>query len=387
VEISFIANLLTVLLAAGIGRGLSRWLKQPIVLGEIVLGMLLGNFGLIVITETLSNLADLGVLFLLFSAGFAINLEEFKRVCRCSLVATLTDVVISFTLGYLTARLFGFPELTSMFVGAALTATSVGIQTSLLREFNVLRTRIGTFILGVAIGDDVAGILIITILGSVVSLGGVTLEGIALIIIFAAAFFLFSLTVGVRIMKKLSRGRVMMRESLLLLSLIIILAFGITAKEMGLEVIIGAFVAGLVLGQSYFARGIIEEISIFGDAFFVPIFFIIMGAGFDLAHLSVGYFTVALIVVAILSKIIGCGIGARFAGFNFRQSLAVGTAMIPRAEVCLIIASVGLRYGIISQEIASSILAMIIVIAIITPPLLGIMLRWMNSGPRTTQLI
>ncbi|MBU4266032.1 MAG: cation:proton antiporter [Candidatus Altiarchaeales archaeon] len=386
-EISFIANLLTVLLAAGIGRGLSRWLKQPIVLGEIVLGMLLGNFGLIVITETLSNLADLGVLFLLFSAGFAINLEEFKRVCRCSLVATLTDVVISFTLGYLTARLFGFPELTSMFVGAALTATSVGIQTSLLREFNVLRTRIGTFILGVAIGDDVAGILIITILGSVVSLGGVTLEGIALIIIFAAAFFLFSLTVGVRIMKKLSRGRVMMRESLLLLSLIIILAFGITAKEMGLEVIIGAFVAGLVLGQSYFARGIIEEISIFGDAFFVPIFFIIMGAGFDLAHLSVGYFTVALIVVAILSKIIGCGIGARFAGFNFRQSLAVGTAMIPRAEVCLIIASVGLRYGIISQEIASSILAMIIVIAIITPPLLGIMLRWMNSGPRTTQLI
>ena len=369
-EISFIANLLTVLLAAGVGRVISRWLKQPIVLGEIILGMLLGNFGLIVITETLGNLADLGVLFLLFSAGFAINLEEFKRVCRCSLVATLTDVTISFTLGYLTARLFGFPELTSMFVGAALTATSVGIQTSLLREFNVLRTRIGTFILGVAIGDDVAGILILTILGSVASLGGATLEGIALIIIFAAAFFLLSLTAGVRIMRKLSRGWIMRKESLLLLSLIIILAFGITAKEMGLEVVIGAFVAGLILGQSYFARGIIEEISIFGDAFFVPIFFIIMGAGFDLAHLSVGYFTVALIVVAILGKIIGCGIGARFAGFNFRQSLAVGTAMIPRAEVCLIIASVGLRYGIINQEIASSILVMIIVIALITPPLL-----------------
>ena len=369
-EIVFIANLLTVLLAAGIGRAISRWLKQPIVLGEIVLGMLLGNLGLIVITETLSNLADLGVLFLLFSAGFAINLEEFKRVCRCSLVATFTDVVISFTLGYLTARLFGFPELTSMFVGAALTATSVGIQTSILREFNVLRTRIGTFILGVAIGDDVAGILILTILGSVASLGGATLEGIALIIIFAAAFFLLSLTAGVRIMRKLSRGWIMRKESLLLLSLIIILAFGITAKEMGLEVVIGAFVAGLILGQSYFARGIIEEISIFGDAFFVPIFFIIMGAGFSLAHLSVGYFTVTLIVVAVLGKIIGCGIGARFAGFNFRQSLAVGTAMIPRAEVCLIIASVGLRYGIINQEIASSILVMIIVIALITPPLL-----------------
>ncbi len=374
----FLTNLLIVLLAAGTGRVISRRLKQPVVLGELVLGMLFGNFGLVVVTETLNNLADLGVLFLLFSAGFTINLEEFKRVGRHSIIATFFDVLVSFVLGYLTAKFFGFPEQSSMFIGAALMATSVGIQVSILQEFNMLRTRIGAFILGIAIGDDVAGILVLTILGSIVSLGGVTLEKIAIVFVFAAAFFLLSLTWGMKLIRRLSRGWVMRRESLLLLSLIIILIFGITAKEIGLEIIIGAFVAGLILGQSYFARGIIEEISIFGDAFFVPIFFIVMGAGFDLAHLSVGYFTIALIVAAILGKVIGCGMGAKFVGFNLKESLAIGTAMIARAEVCLIITSMGLRYGVINQKIASSILAMIIVIALITPPLLRTTLRALN---------
>lgn len=370
-DIVLIESLLAVLIAAGIGRILSRRMRQPVILGELLMGMLLGNLALVTVTDSISNFANIGILFLLFSAGFTINLEEFKRLGKSSGIVASAGVIVPFALGYFTSLVFGFEHLTSLFVGTALAATSVGIQVAVLREVKMLRTRMGTLIIGSAVADDVISIVILAALGSLVTLGGNPMNEILLLVIGTVIFFTLSLTVGIRTIKTISRRIRVRRENLLLLALIIIFAFGLIAEEIGLEMIIGSFLAGLILGQSYFARDILEQISIFGEAFFIPIFFVTMGVGFDLhAMASLGAFAIVLVLMAIIGKLVGCSIGAKISGFNARDSLAIGIAMIPRAEMALIVSSVGLRYGIINQDIVSTIMIMVVVTTLVTPPML-----------------
>jgi len=381
VEIALIENLLAILIAAGIGRVLSRRIGQSVILGELVMGMILGNLALISLTDTISNFAGIGILFLLFSAGFTINLEEFKRLGKSSGIVALAGVIVPFILGYSTALFFGFEHLTSLFVGAILVATSVGIQSAVLRELRMLRSSIGTLIIGSAIADDVVSIVILATLGSLVTLSGDLMGGILLLVIGTVVFFALSLTVGIDVMKEVSRRLRIRRENLLLLALIIIFTFGLIAEGIGLEMIIGSFLAGLILGQSYFARDILEQISIFGEAFFIPIFFVTMGMGFDLnAMASIGMFAIVLVLMAIIGKVLGCGIGARASGFNTQESLAIGIAMVPRAEMALIISSLGSRYGVIGLDIVSTILMMIVVTTLITPPLLERSLKKVNGS-------
>jgi len=379
VDISLIENLLAILIAAGIGRILSRRMGQPVILGELLMGMVLGNLVIMLwgdnslesLIDGASNFAGIGVLFLLFSAGFTINLEEFKRLGKSSGIVASAGVIVPFILGYGTALSFGYENITSLFVGVALVATSVGIQTSVLRELRMLRTSIGTLIIGSAVADDVMGIVILAALGSLVTLSGDLMGGILILIVGTIIFFALSLTVGIDVMKSISRRLRVRRENLLLIALIIIFIFGLIAEEIGLEMIIGSFLAGLVLGQSYFARDILEQISIFGEAFFIPIFFVTTGMGFDVhAMASIGIFAVILLVMAVLGKVIGCSIGANISGFSAPESLAVGIAMVPRAEMALIISSLGSSYGKIGPDISSTILVMVVVTTLITPPLL-----------------
>lgn len=367
----FIKDILIILIAAGIGRIISRKLAQPVILGEILMGMLIGNLGIVNLTGILTDLADIGVLILLFSAGFSMSLVRIKRLGKASVTVAIMGVVTPFALGFFSSSFFGFSLMPSLFVGGTLVATSVGLQTAILKDLRMLRSEIGALIIGSAVADDVLGIIILAVLGGIAVATTTLLMNLSWIVLGAIALFGLSLTVGVKLARKLSTMLHLREDDLLLLALIVIFAFGFFAKGVGLETIVGSFLAGLILSESLFAREIIEEIVSFGEAFFVPIFFVGMGLRFDVhAFASIGIFAVVILAVAIISKIIGCGLGAKMTNFSWKGSLAAGVAMIPRAEVALIIARTGHESGVIGSEIVSLVLILVIVTTLVTPPLL-----------------
>ncbi|KXB02502.1 hypothetical protein AKJ43_01690 [candidate division MSBL1 archaeon SCGC-AAA261D19] len=409
-ELEFVPALLIILIAAGAGRLLAEKTKQPPILGELVSGAVLGSFigfsipgGIIheplvsILTiansELLFKIADIGVILLLFSTGLATNFEELKRLELASSVVAVSGVFVPFILGFF-ITIFLLPPTTSQlhlvafFVGVSMVATSVGVSTGLLREFGILKERIGTLIIGTAVVDDVIGVILMTIFVGIAAGGGIVLGKILLIIILAAIFFTLSFTIGIRVFRKVSEKVELRRENLLLLGLIIAICFGIIAEKIKLGSIVGAFVAGLLVGQSHFSRKLRDHVSLFAGAFFIPVFFVTVGMQFELVALgSVGIFTSVLVIAAIAGKIIGCGFGAKAFNFDNKESLTVGLAMIPRAEVALILIKFGLEYGVVGPGIASAILAMAVITCIITSPLLSKVYESIKKSPEQSEKI
>ncbi len=389
IELTFIPALLVILIAAGLGRLLSKGIRQPVILGELILGMILGNLIVLADPEPISDIAEIGVLLLLFSTGLSVDFEEFKRLEVASSIVAVGGVAVPFVFGFLVAIIFGFSVIVALVVGVALVATSVGISASVLTELGMLRTRIGALIMGAAVVDDVIGVIIMSALVGIAVTGALPIMDILLLVAFAILFFIFSLTVGIKLFRKFSEKVHPGREDLLMLGLVIVLLFGLVTKEIGLAAIIGAFVAGLVIGQTHFARRLREHVSLIGGSFFIPIFFVWMGMSFDVnAFTSVGSFVIVLIIVAIIGKLVGCSFGAKVSKFSNRESLATGVAMIARAEVALIIAKLMLDFseghpGIIPFDVASSvasaILVMVIVTTLVTPPALWKALKGVRS--------
>ncbi len=380
----FTTNLLIVLIGALLGRILSKKLKQPSILGELFIGMIIGNIDIITLTDTMKDIADIGILFLLFSAGLAINFDEFRRLGKSSTVVAFSGVVLPFLLGYSVTILFGFSKLISLFVGVSLIATSVGVKTEILSELKMIETRLGTLIMGAAVIDDVIGIIAVSIVVGIAASGAILIEEVLLTLFLSVIFLILSLTLVIKLFKKLSE-RFMFKigniENILLFGFIIALIFAVTAENIGLSIITGAFIAGLILGQTHFVRVLSEHVSIFGESLFIPIFFVTMGMQFNVySFKSVGVFAIVLILVAIIGKIVGCGLGAKISKFTGKESFAVGVAMIPRAGVELVLIKLGLDYGVISSDIASVILCMVIFTTLITPPFLSSVLKGLKIG-------
>ncbi|KUO41550.1 MAG: hypothetical protein AVW06_01025 [Hadesarchaea archaeon DG-33-1] len=373
ITLTFVPALLAVLVAAGLGRMLSRGMKQPAILGELILGMILGN--LIILSgpaeELASHIADIGILLLLFSIGLGLNFEEFKRLEVASSVVAGFGVIFPFILGYFAAIFFDFSHTVALFVGTALVATSVGISASILTEVRILYTRIGTLIIGAAVIDDVIGVLMISALVGYLTFGTILIGKIVLLIVLTILFFLISLTFVIKFGRKLSEKVTLGREDLLLLGFVIVLAFGLISEEIGLSAIVGAFIAGLVVGQTHLVRRLRRSVSLIGGSFFIPIFFVTVGMGFDIHEFAnVGTFAAAVVIVAIVGKIVGCALGAKASKFSGKESFAVGVAMIPRAEVVLVLTKFGLEHQFIGADIASTLLVMIITTSLLTPLLL-----------------
>lgn len=382
-ELTFVPALLMILVIAGLGRLLSKGLRQPAIFGELFLGMIFVSFIILtglaetgisdILTDSaemgISDMAKIGILLLLFSTGLGTNFEEFKRLEVASSVVAISGVILPFTLGYFATILFFNDHLIALFVGVALVATSVGVGASILTELRMLRTKIGSLIMGAAVIDDVIGIMLMSALISVAITGSISLAEIFLLIMFVVLFFLISLTIGIKLCKKLAEKIHIGREDLLLLGLVIVLAFVLISEELGITAIIGAFIAGLVVGQTHFARHLRPHVSLIGGAFFIPIFFVWMGMSFDVsAFVTVGWFALVLVIVAIVGKVVGCGAGALAAKLSGKESFAVGIAMMPRAGVELILVKLGLDHDIIGADIASAILVMVIITTLITPP-------------------
>jgi len=385
-DFDFITSIIIVLAAALVGRYLSKKLRQPVILGELILGAIIGNIFLmmndgaqilydVLYDSVVQDIAYIGIFFLLFSAGLSLNLKEFKKIEISSTVVAILGVIFPFILGYITAIWFGFSQITALFVGTALMATSIGVKAEVLLELGLMGTRLGSLIMGAAVIDDIIGMVILTILISIVKTGYLVVWELSIFLFLTLLFFLIVILltkekVSIVLDKYLAKIK-LARESLLIMGVVVALLFSFIAENIGLSVIIGAFTGGIILGQLSFFRGLKDHVSLIGGGFFIPVFFVTVGMTFDFnAFFIMGGFAAVLLIVAIIGKLVGCGLGAKITKFDNRESIATGVAMIPRAGIELILIKLGLDYDIINTEIASAILIMVIITTLITPPAL-----------------
>ncbi len=378
ITLTFIPALLLILLAAAGGRLLSLKLDQPEILGELIFGIILGN--IIVLApgaqDPVSDVARIGILLLLFLTGLDLDFERFKESTIPASGVAFGGIALPFGLGYFLGTTFGFNNIESLFIGASLVATSVGITASILQETGTLQTDLGALIIDSAIIDDVIGVIMMTTIFGLATTGTFQIANTLYLIIFSILFFILSLTIGIKAIKELAKRIQIEKENLLLGGLVILLAFAMITEQMGLAGVIGAFVAGLVTGQTGYSRQLSKSVSLIGRGFFIPIFFVTVGMKFDLGSFtSIGLFAIILAVLGIGGKILGSGLAAKISNFTNKESIATGVAMVPRAEVALIIAHFGVRNDVFGSEILSAIVLLVLISTLITPPLLWRVLK------------
>ncbi len=366
-------------------------------IGEILAGVFLGWISIAVLTgQTLTFfgftitlpaldylslefdfLADIGILFLLFISGLSTSIRQLKSMGKTSVYVAIGGIIAPLFLGYLAGISFGFTSMDSTIIGLILIATSVGVTVRTLLDMDMLDTNVGSTILGAAVIDDVLGVVLLAFF---IGADPILYVGLKVVL-----FFLIFLYLGLRIIDHvLDLGeKIHIPKAFLSIALAIFLLFSYFADACGISGIIGAFIAGLLIGHSLKSRKIIDEVQTLGYGFFVPLFFIWVGARLYLgiqedvnAFLSIGFFALILIIVALIAKIIGCGIGSKLAGLSTKSSLQVGIGMMPRMELALIIVSAAISKNIFSSSIvAHQILAVTVFLTISTTLITPILIK------------
>lgn len=377
-------ELVIILLAAKAAGYLSTRLGQPSVLGELLAGIILGPSLLDILhlpfinshtlAETIHVLGEIGVLLLMFIAGLELHFKELTRDIKVSAFAGTLGVLLPVGVGWGVGVLFGLDGPSSFFLGLALGATSVSISAQTLMELKMLRSRVGLGLLGAAVFDDILVILLLS--GFLAIIGGSANVTVLLLVLGRMIAFLgLSVAFGLWVLPRMVKlvARLPISQSVLSLGLIILLVYGIAAELLGgMAAITGSFLAGLMFARSPERERIEPGIHSMAYGLFVPIFLVNIGLSVNLRSLDVStlWLTLAVILVAVLSKYYGAGLGARLGGFTRRESWQLGAGMVSRGEVGLIVASVGIDNGLVTQGVFSAILGMVLVTTIVTPPLL-----------------
>lgn len=386
--------LILIVIASKMAGVLAARIGQPAVFGEILAGLVLGptvanvlgwpmfahevegGEGTPGLLPLIRDLADIGVLLLMFVAGLETDLEEMRRVGKVAFWAAFGGVVLPMAGGAATAVAFGLPLFwQGIFVGAILTATSVSISAQTLLELGALRTREGSTILGAAVIDDVMGIIVLSLVVAFAkaSQAGVDLSQIVLVGLRIALFFAAGIFAGRWFTPVLEwASRLGVSQGLLAMVLVVAFLYAWAAEYIGsVAAITGSYLAGVLFAQTPFKERIDQGVHPLTYSMFVPIFFISIGLqanGRELGERAA--FTIVLLVVAIVGKAIGCGVFARAFGFNTQESIRVGVGMISRGEVGLIVAGYGLANNLIGRDVFSASVIMVLVTTMVTPPLL-----------------
>ena len=373
-----LTQLFALLLAAKLGDEVFKRLGQPTVIGEILGGVLVGPavLGLYQVTAETTLFAEIGVVMLLFQVGVETRLHDLLRVGTSALLVGGLGVALPFAAGLGLAALINEPIGVAIFLAAALTATSVGITSRVLGDLNALGTTSGRVILGAAVIDDVLAMLILAF-ASGVAAGTLSAGGIAQLVILAVAFIAVVLLGGTRL---LERRRSLLTdpqfaETPFLPGMILMLGLAALAASIGLAAIIGAFLAGMVVGESSEKRALEVEVAPVA-AFFTPFFFGYIGAQLDLAGLADANVLLLLSVItvlAVVTKFVGAFAGAWRLG-RARATL-IGWGMVPRGEVGIVVAGLGLSAGAIDSELYTVVVGMAILTTLMVPPLLPRLVR------------
>ena len=380
----FLLALTIIVIAAKSSGYLSIRLGQPAVLGELLVGLILGPtvldmlhwpvFGDEHLGETLSHLAHLGVLFLMFIAGLEVDLKAMVHTGRPAALAGIMGVVAPVALGVAAALPFGFDLQQSFVIGLVLAATSVSISAQTLMELGVLHSRVGVALLGGAVVDDVLVILFLSLFVALAGGGG---GGVVVlwVLLKMAAFLGLAIWLGARIIPRLSSlvNRLPISEGVVALAIVVTLLYAWAAEALGgMAAITGAFLAGLLFARTPLRHHIEARMRTLAYSWLVPVFFVSIGLEANARALGLEGlpFALLIVVVAVLSKVVGAGIGAWLGGFSNGEALRLGVGMISRGEVGLIVATVGLDAGLIGEGVFASVLLMVLATTLLTPIML-----------------
>jgi Kef-type K+ transport system membrane component KefB len=350
-------------------------INQSAVIGLILVGLVVGPsfLGLITYTDFIRSLAHLGAVVLLFVIGLEFNLKDILSV-RNGVIA-MVGVIIPWIGGYWLSLLFGYDMPSAIFIGTALTATSIAITANVLKELGKLQTDAAKAIIGAAVIDDVLSLLVLAISTDVVS-GTFSAVGIVIIALKAIAFIViagaFGLLIVSRFLERLDMTAFVRKypEFIFIFAMMMAFLYAMLAEAVGLSAIVGAFIAGVSFERIrlHQSRGL-KEGADYLQIIFAAIFFVSLGILADFHSLTpeIVVFLIVLTLVAIITKVIGCGIPARLAGLCTKDALIVGFGMAPRGEVAMIVALIGLEAGIIDQGIYVTLVLMSLLTTLITP--------------------
>ena len=407
-------QLAIILIAAKLGGEVfERFFKLPSVLGELGSGILIGPFALggidfpavgslfehvadgegfsLPVSQPLWSIAQIGSVVLLFVAGLETHLGQFLRYARPASIVAVGGVVLPFVFGDVLTVAFGFADsvtdLKALFVGAVLTATSIGITVRVLGDIGKLGTPEGVTILGAAVIDDVIGILVLTIVVGLNETGEVSASSIGIVAFKTFGFWIALTGIGILLSKRISSllqwfdvGGATVGLSLALA----LLAAGL-AESFGLAMIIGAFSIGLALSGTDLALELEKPLNAVYFAL-VPVFFVVMGTMVDVSALGgVWAFGLVLTAFAVIGKVGGSGIPALFLGFNRRGAWRIGVGMLPRGEVALIMAGIGISSKIVGPDLYGVAILMTVVTTAVAPPVLALLFRGGAPGSRAEE--
>ena len=378
-------DLFVVLLAAKLGDELFKRLGQPTIVGEILAGVVVGSsvLGVVEPTETLAVFAELGVVFLLFWVGLETRLTDMAEVGTTAALVGALGFALPLAGGVGLGSALGESGATSIFLGAALVATSVGITSAALIDIGVLGTRPARTILGAAVVDDILAMILLAVAAGITAGGGFAATEIAVVVALALGFVAFFGLGGTRLLRTQPRllHRPRFSESPLLPAVLLALGLAAFAAEIGLAAIIGAFLAGMMVAETKEQHPIEDEIAPL-YAFFPPFFFAFIGLQLDLsAFADAG--TLALLggvtLLAVATKFAGAWLGAR--PFGARDAAFVGVGMVPRGEVGIIVAGIGRAADVIDDELFAVIVGMSILTTLLVPPLLRVLAPRRDPAP------
>lgn len=400
---SILFDLFFLFVAAKFAGALFARLGQPAVVGELLAGVLIGPYALALIGTPDASLielfggdeeaaqgsldlvydllAEMGVILLLFFVGLEMRLADLLGVGRRAVIVGTLGIVCPFIGGYLLMAVYGRSSVETFFVAAALVSTSSGITARVLRDLGVLGSSVSRIILGAAIVDDILAMIILGLVVGLSETGDINVLNLALIAAQAVAFVAFASFVGTRAIRRYHYhiDRLPLEHAALTVSLAVMLGLAAVATSIGLAAIIGAFLAGIILAEAREHYELERSISPIYQ-FFVPFFFVITGTKVDpgiFLDADIVGIAAVVTVVAIITKLVGAAIGA--IGLGPRSAAIIGTGMVPRGEVGLIVASLGLSRGVIDTELFSVVVVMSIVTTLIVPPILA---RLFSKTPR-----
>lgn len=384
-------TLAIIILAAKIAGWISQRFGQPSVFGELLVGVLLGPSLLnlthlpfitdVHLEEVVLELGEMGVLILMFLAGLELELGEMARNGRVSVLAGLLGVVFPVGLGAAVGFASGMETRSALFLGLALGATSVSISAQTLMELGILRSQVGLGLLGAAVFDDIFVILLLSVMTALAD-GTSGAGAILFTILRMAGFLVLSVLVGLYALPFVSRwlNRLQISRGNVAMAVVVMLIYAVAAEVIGgMAAITGAFLAGLMVGRSGEKRNVESGFAMLGYSFFIPVFFVDVGLRINLTELPVQalWLVLGISLVAVAGKWIGAGLGAKLAGFNWRESVQLGAGMISRGEVGLIVAAIGFNEGLLTREFFSTVVGMVLISTLVTPPLL----RWVCTLP------
>lgn len=395
----FFRDLAVILISAKLFGLIARRLKAPQVVGEIVAGLLIGPSLLhwVELSDTISVFAEIGVILLMFSTGLGTNLKQLMQAGPIATLVACVGVAVPLVGGTaLYGAFYGLGAVGSvefykaLFIGTIMTATSVSITVATLQELGQLKSFLGTTIVSAAVIDDVIGIVVLTcVLGA-----GSGEEGgssITQVLINTVLFFVAAVVVGLILFKVMSwlDSRNPHTQRITIASLAFCFAMAYAAEEFfGIADITGAYIAGIVLCSINDASYIERRVGISNYMMFAPVFFVSIGLKTDISGLTgdILLFCICFVLVALITKIIGCGLAARVCKFDWPDSLKVGVGMMTRGEVALIVAQKGLAVNMVDSVYFTAVILLIIVSSVATPlALKTLFTRFPSRDPRTVQ--